>query len=74
MWLIQYCIFYNSFPLVGVIVEINGTVSTMKVSIECGIDMNQLGNTNWSDEQLSRIYEIPKNVTIKLEIDQQNVI
>ena len=63
---------YYSDPLVGVIIDISEMVSTSvsRISVECGIDMDQLGTTDWSSKHLSKIYEIPKSVTIKLKIDR----
>lgn len=64
-------------PLTSVIIDISNASlpsdEPFEVKITCGLDLEGLGINEWSNNKLSSIYEIPSDVTIKMNIKSGNL-
>ena len=62
--------------MVGVTInltEIATPTSDETVLVNCGIDLEPLQLAGKSEVELSRIYELPANVTIKIEFSYEDL-
>ena len=74
---IYYVYLFYRIPLTSVIIDISNASlpsdESFEVNIICGLDLEGLGINEWSNNKLSSIYEIPSDVTIKMNIKSGNL-